>query len=91
MSADAGGLAVWDRAIERNLQRGAAKGSPSDKELRAALATAAELIAAGREYREAIAARESDDYGAKKVYNRADAAQTRFDAALAAADPQGEK
>ena len=38
-------LAVVDAAIARNLERGAAKGSPSDKGLREARADVAEMIA----------------------------------------------
>ena len=39
-------LAVMDRTIARNIDRGAAKGSPSDRDLRAARNAVAELIEA---------------------------------------------
>lgn len=44
-------LAVMDRAITRNIDKGAAKGSPSDKELREARAAVAELIEAAESLR----------------------------------------
>jgi len=43
-------LAAMDAAIARNLERGAAKGSPSDKDMREARAAVAELVAAAQDF-----------------------------------------
>lgn len=59
MSATVDVRAALDQAIERNIERGAAKGSPSDRSLREARAAIAELIEADKEYdaaREAMTA-----------------------------------
>lgn len=45
MSAPVDVLAALDQAIERNIERGAAKGSPSDRSLREVRAVVADLIA----------------------------------------------
>lgn len=87
MTAPVDVLVALDRAISRNLERGAAKGSPSDKELRSARAVVAALIAACDERDSARRAYDKSPHETGPMLARVLDADKRYFAALAACKP----